>query len=122
MDVGVSFLPVLAQGAGVPGGDPSGALLKPLLIMGAVFAIFYVLIIRPQQKQDRQRREMLEAIRRKDRVMTSGGILGEVTSIDGDRVTVRISKNPDVRVEIARSAVVEVVDRDGADTDRARSD
>ena len=52
---------------------------------------------------------MLEALKKKDRVLTSGGLLGIVSDLRDDEVTLRISENPDVKVRVRRSAVVEVV-------------
>ena len=106
------ILPLLAQGDDAPaaaGPDAAAGMIKTVLMMAVIFGIFWFLIIRPQQKQDKQRRAMLEALKKKDRVLTSGGILGVVSDIRDDEVTVRICENPDVKIRIRRSAVVEVV-------------
>lgn len=75
-----------AAGAAAPGGalDPSGLImnLAPILVL---VIIFWLLIFRPQQKRAREQREMLNAVRRGDTVVTSGGIIGKVTkAIDGE--------------------------------------
>lgn len=107
------LLPVLAQALESPapggGGGDGTALLKTVLMMAMIFGIFWFLIIRPQQKQEKLRRAMLEALKKKDRILTSGGILGTVSDIRDDEVTVRICENPDVKIRIRRSAVAEVV-------------
>lgn len=113
MTTTTSLFPVLAADP-PPGTDPYGT-LRFVLTMAVVFAIFYFLFIRPQQKQEKERRAMLEAIKKKDRVLTSGGLLGIVADLRDDEVTLRISENPDVKVRVRRSAVVEVL-REPAET------
>ena len=103
-----SLIPVLAQTA-PQGPDPGDQMFKLLLYGGVIFGVFYFLIIRPQQRQEKTRRAMLEALKKKDRVLTSGGLLGIVSDLRDDEVTLRISENPDVKVRVRRSAVVEVV-------------
>ncbi len=93
--------PILAQfGSGGGAFD----LLIPLSVM---FAIMYFLIIRPQRQQAKKRAEMLAAIRRNDRVVTGGGIVGKVTKVvDDNEIEVEIAK--DVRVKIMRAMITEV--------------
>jgi preprotein translocase subunit YajC len=107
--------PGVAAPEGATPAAPGGAsLLQPVLLMAVIFGIFWFLIIRPQQKQEKARRAMLEALKKKDRVLTSGGILGSVADLRDDEVTVRISENPDVKIRVRRSAVVEIL-KDSAD-------
>lgn len=77
---------------------PMGALgsFLPLILM---FAIFYFLLIRPQQKKAKEHKAMLEAIQRGDRVLTAGGIYGRVTAVDGDELTVELAEGFQVKVE-----------------------
>jgi preprotein translocase subunit YajC len=106
------LLPVLAQEAAdpsVPAEDPAGAMMRFLLPIGIIFVVFWFVLLRPQQKQDKQRRSMLDALKKRDRVLTSGGILGTVADIRDDEVTLKVSENPDVKLRVRRSAVVEVM-------------
>ena len=111
--------PALAQdGApaapGAPGPGGGGPVWLPQLVMfGSIALIFYFLLIRPQQKQEKERRAMLDSMKKKDRVATGGGLLGTVVDLRDDEVVLRISDNPDVKVRIRRSSVVEVL-REGA--------
>ena len=82
-------------------------------MFGSIALIFYFLLIRPQQKQEKERRAMLDSMKKKDRVATGGGLLGTVVDLRDDEVVLRISDNPDVKVRIRRSSVVEVL-REGA--------
>ncbi len=78
--------------------------LIPLLL---VFALFYFLIIVPQRKRQRALDEMLNNLKAGDKVVTQGGIYGTIVSVRDDKRTLqlKISENPVVRVEVARSAI-----------------
>ena len=95
--------PAYAQGIGGSGAD-LGTFLPLILI----FVVFYFLLIRPQQKKQKQHREMLGAIRRGDRIITGGGVSGVVTKvIDDNEVQVEIAKG--VRVKVQRALIASVV-------------
>ena len=91
---------ILALGAG--GGEGGGG-FQPLILMGAMFAIFYFLLIRPQQKKNKEHRQMLSNLRKGDRVVTSGGIHGRITGMDESTLTVEIAEK--VRVKVSRGNV-----------------
>lgn len=74
-----------------------------LLPMVAVLAVFYFIMIRPQQHQQKKRREMLDALKKGDKVVTVGGIHGEITGLHDDEVTLRISDKVEIR--LSRSGV-----------------
>ncbi len=81
------------QGQG-GGGNPIGAFL-PLILM---FAIFYFLLIRPQQKKAKLHREFLSGLKRGDYVLTSGGIYGRIIDTDGDVLTIEVAKDLTLKV------------------------
>jgi preprotein translocase subunit YajC len=85
-------------------GGGSGSMLPMLVIMGA---LFYFMIIRPQQKQKRDHQNMLSAVKTGDKIMTAGGIVGMVTNVKDDTVIVRIADN--VKVELSRSHISRVI-------------
>ncbi len=89
----------------LPGGTAGGfANLMNFLPLFLIFAVFYVLLIRPQQKQLAQHDTMLKALRRGDRVVTGGGIVGTIHKLDGDDyLIVEIADN--VRVKVKRSSI-----------------
>jgi preprotein translocase subunit YajC len=90
--------------AGAPGGSGGGFMqVLPLVVM---FAIFYFLLIRPQQKKAKEHQAMLKAIARGDEVVSSGGLVGRVTKVAEDHFMVEIAANVVVRLE--RQAVVTV--------------
>ena len=87
-----------------------GSLLPMMLIM---FAVIYFLMIRPEQKKQKQRQAMLQAIKKGDRVITSAGILGTVGTIKDNTVMVKIAEN--TIVEFTKSAVTSVINKDGSE-------
>ena len=96
--------PAYAQAAG--GASQSDTLLT-FLPMIAIFVVFYFLLIRPQQKKMKEHREMLAAVRRGDKVVTGGGIIGTVTKVVGDdEVQVEIAEG--VRIRVARATLASV--------------
>ena len=96
--------PAYAQDGGGLGG------LESMLPLVLIFVVFYFLLIRPQQKRAKEHREMLSAIRRGDRIMTGGGIIGTVTRVkDDDELTVEIAEG--VKVSVARGTVAQLVSR-----------
>ena len=97
-----------AMGSGGSGGGQSGGLgaFVPLII---IFAIFYFLLIRPQQKKAKQHKQILSALKKGDRVVSSGGLHGIITGLADDVVTMEIS--PKVRVKVSRGSIAGVLKR-----------
>ncbi len=82
--------------------------MEMMLPLVAMFAIFYFLLIRPQQKQQQQFRAMIAAVKRGDEILTSGGIKAKVTrAIDDGEVEVEIA--PDVKVRLSRTGIASVL-------------
>ena len=77
-----------------------------MLQMGAIFAIFYFLLIRPQRKEAQRHREMLAQIKKGDEVVTSGGIIGTVVHVQEDRLTIKSAESTRLVVQRARVAQV----------------
>lgn len=86
-----------AAGQGAQGGFSA---FIPLILM---FVIFYFLLIRPQQKKTKEHREMINNLRKGDRIITAGGIYGRITGIDDTTVTLEIADK--VRIKLARNNV-----------------
>jgi preprotein translocase subunit YajC len=81
-----------------------------LLPMAAIFLIFYFLLIRPQQKRQREQEAMLKAIEKGDNVVTAGGLHGKVTGVTDDVLTLDIGAGGDrMRVKVARARVDRVL-------------
>ncbi len=83
--------------------------MLPMIVV--FFAIMYFLMIRPQQKRERERRAMLAAVAKGDAVITTGGVCGTVVGLSEDRVVLRVDEN--VTMEFVRGAIAQVVPKDG---------
>jgi preprotein translocase subunit YajC len=95
-----------AQEAAAGGGPDLFVQLLPLIL---IFVVFYFLLIRPQQKKMKDHRAMLSAVRRGDRVVTGGGIIGQVVKATDDELTVEIAEG--VRVKTLRSTLSHVLSK-----------
>src|SRR5262249_25442440 len=96
-----------AQGTGLPSFLDSQSALQflPLVL---IFVVFYFLLIRPQQKKAKEHRATLEALRRGDRVVTGGGIIGTIVRVDSpEEVSIDIADG--VRVRVVRSTITNVL-------------
>ena len=96
-----------SSGLGLLQAAPEPSLFSMLLPMAAIFGIFYFLLIRPQQKRQREQDAMLKAIEKGDSVVTAGGLHGQVTGVTDDVLTVEVGsvKGERVRVKIARARI-----------------
>ena len=104
MAVNLAFL-VFEQPAG-------GGGLPMLLLLPAMFLLMWLVMIRPQQKKQRQWQEMLSKIKNGDRVTTAGGIRGIIVSIKDDGIVIRVA--PDgIKMEVAKNAIAAVTTDSG---------
>ncbi len=99
-----SQLPLLQAAA-----NPGGQMMTMLITFGLIIFIFYFLVIRPQNKKQKDAKRMLEALKKGDRVVTIGGIRGHVTSVKEQTVTIKI--DTDTKIEVNKSAVSSVLDK-----------
>ena len=104
----MSFIsPAYAQAAGGAGGASGLEAMFPLIL---IFVVFYFLLIRPQQKKMKEQKAMLAAIRRGDKVVTGGGIIGTVNKvIDDEEISVEIADG--VKVRVMRALVSTVMSK-----------
>ncbi|KAB2924468.1 MAG: preprotein translocase subunit YajC [Bacteroidetes bacterium] len=87
-------------------GQGGGEIYSTLIMFGAIIAIFYFMIIRPQQKRQKERESLLSTIKKGDKVVTAGGLHGEVAGLDEKTVLLEIADKVKVKVERASIAVV----------------
>ncbi len=104
--------PAAATGTPAPAGptptNPQGDLLKMALPLLLMFVVFYMLLIRPQQKKAKEHQALLSTLKTKDKVLTGGGLLGEVISIKEKTVTIRCGE---AKLEVLKSSISDVVER-----------
>ena len=112
------LLPLLlgAPEGGSSGGGGSSQLITMLVTFGLIIVVFYFLVIRPQNRKQRDAKKMLENIRRGDRVVTIGGMHGYVDSVKDDAVVLKVDDN--VKLKFNKSAISQVLERrdDSGDT------
>jgi preprotein translocase subunit YajC len=109
--------PAYAQDAAAGG----AGLLVQILPLILIFAIFYFLLIRPQQKKMKEHREMLGALKRGDRVITGGGIIGTISKVreDSDEMEVEIAQG--VKITVVRGTVASLLKPTAANDQAAKS-
>ena len=97
----------VANAAGAaPAGPTSGAMIQQFALMGAIFAVFYFLLIRPQQKKVKAQQDFLGALQKGAEVVTSGGIYGKITGLTDTVVTLEIADK--MRIKVARNAINQI--------------
>ena len=84
-----------------------GSLVSTLIMFGAIFLIFYFMIIRPQQKRAKEKEKMLSNLEKGDKVVTNGGIHGVIAGLEDKTALLMISEN--TKIKIDRSAIVTVL-------------
>lgn len=87
--------------------EGGNATLVFVLQMGAIFAIFYLLLIRPQRKEQQRHRHMIEELKKGDEVVTTGGIIGKVIHAQEDRLTIKTGEN--TRIEVERGRIARII-------------
>jgi preprotein translocase subunit YajC len=100
----VLISPAYAQAAGAA---TQGDTLLTFLPMIAIFVVFYFLLIRPQQKKQKEARAMLDALEKGNEVVTAGGVLGRIVKIDEQYVTVEVAQN--VQLVVQRGAISQLL-------------
>jgi preprotein translocase subunit YajC len=101
-------MPISSAYAQAAGGAPAGFDLISLMPLVLIFVVFYFLLIRPQQKKMKAHRELIASIKRGDKVLTAGGIIGTVVKVEDDNtLLVEIAK--DIRVRVARGTISELL-------------
>ena len=83
----------------------------PILMMVAIFAIFYVLLIMPQQRRQKKWQAMLGELKAGDKVVTTGGIRGVIFSVKDDALVLRVAPD-NIKLEVTRQAIASVITED----------
>jgi preprotein translocase subunit YajC len=105
---GVAMAQTQAPAAVPPG--PGQFLASPIVMMGVIFAIIYFLIMRPQQKKQREHQDLLRNLKKGDRVVTMSGIYGTISALDEKVVSLQVDGK--VRIKVSRQSVSGLSDED----------
>lgn len=103
----MSLFTSVAFAAGEAPAAPAGGAIMSFLPLAIIFAIFYFLLIRPQQKKQKEHRELLTNLKVGDRVISNSGIYGSIVKLSEKSITLQIADG--VKVKMARSAIADVV-------------
>ncbi|MEW6506894.1 MAG: preprotein translocase subunit YajC [Bacteroidota bacterium] len=98
---------LLAMAPPPDGSGGGGGLISTLIMFGAIFAIFYFMIIRPQQKRAKEREKLLSAIQKGDKVILTSGLYGTVAGLEEKTCLIDVGNN--VKMKFDRSAVSSVI-------------
>jgi preprotein translocase subunit YajC len=117
----------LAQTADAAAAAPGGnEFLMQLPLLAAIFGVFYLLMIRPQKKRMEEHKNKLAGLNKGDRIATVGGLIGVITKLTDEEITLKIDEN--VQVKVVRSMVADVLESKGgakpakADTEKSGDD
>jgi preprotein translocase subunit YajC len=108
-----SLIPSAASLAMAPPADGSnsgGGMISTIVMFGAIFVIFYFMIIRPQQKRAKEREKLLSNVQKGDKVVTSGGLHGIVAGLDEKTVLLEVGDK--VKMTFERSAIAVIVTKE----------
>lgn len=106
----VSSVAMMGPPPGQQGQASGGGMLGMLLPMIIIFGIFYFMLIRPQQRKEKERQKMIDEVKSGKRVMFCGGMIGTVTNVKDGIFIIKVADN--VKVEVARGAVNRVLEKD----------
>lgn len=103
----------LIQSANAQGAAPAGGGFSPILIMVVFIALMYFMMIRPQQKRQKEHASLVSNLKTGDEILTTGGILGIITGISDHYAIVKIADNTEIKIQ--KSSVASVVPKDTFD-------
>ena len=107
------MIAAIAYAMGAPGGagqgQGGGGGASGLIMMAVIFAIFYFILIRPQQKKMKEHKKMVEELKKGDEIITGGGIYAIVENVSPDTLTVKIAEG--TKVKITRGSVAHIITR-----------
>ena len=102
----MSRMLLLAQGDAAPNaGPPANPLLQMAPMLAMFVVLFYLIVLRPQQREQQQRRDMLSGLKKNDKVVTIGGIIGTIVEFSGDGSRVTLKVDDGTRIKFTRSSL-----------------
>jgi preprotein translocase subunit YajC len=114
----VDFL-LFAQAPPEGAAQQPGGVLGFLLPMVAIAALFYLLMVRPMRKQEKDRQTLISQLKKNDKVVTSGGIIGVVANVKEkeDEVVLKVDENSNVRLRVTKGSIVRVLTEESTGKD-----
>ena len=84
---------------------PQGLFGSPLLMIGLMFVVMYFILFRGPRKKQQKHRQMVQSLKKNDRVRTIGGIIGTVVDIKDDEITLKVDESNNTKIKVAASAI-----------------
>jgi preprotein translocase subunit YajC len=104
------YLQQIAMAAPPAGeGGQQGSPINTMVFMGFMVAIFYFVMIRPQQRREKERKAIIAAVKSGERVVLTSGIIGEVATVKEKTLLVRVAN--DTKIEVLKSAVAQIIEK-----------
>jgi preprotein translocase subunit YajC len=100
------------------GGSPEGSMISTFVMFGLIIAIFYFLILRPQQKRQKERQKLLNAIKKGDKVVTAGGMHGTIAGLDEKTILLQVADN--VKMKFDRTAIANILKEGESETKESK--
>lgn len=104
-----SAFPLLMAAPAASSEGATGSMVTTFITFGLIILVFYFLIIRPQKKKEKETKEMIQAIKKGDKIVTIGGIRGTVLSVKDDAVVIKVDDN--AKIEFSKGAVSSVISK-----------
>lgn len=96
---------------------PMSPFENPIFLMVMIFVLIYFFLIRPEKRKQDEKMQLLENLKKNDRVITTGGMYGTIVNIKGDEVTLRVDDQAKVKIRFLKNAVASVVSPSGGDAE-----
>lgn len=103
----MNILHCVAMAGGAGGSEQAGGGMQTLIMLGVLFGIFYFLLIRPQKKQQEKHKQMVESLKKGDKVITNGGMHGVISNVKDKTFTVKVDEG--TKVEISKGSIATVI-------------
>lgn len=105
----MNLLPlIIAQAEAPAGGSGGGSPLQFPIMMALLFAVMYFMMIRPQRRRDKARKEMIANVKKGERVLLTSGILGEIITVKEQALVVKIAEN--TKIEVVKAAISQILE------------
>lgn len=95
--------------SGTEGQAPQSGLMSFLMPMILIFGVFYFILIRPRQREQKQRKQMVEEMKKYDKIVTIGGVFGTIMEVRDQEIIVKVDDSSNTRMRFARSAIQRII-------------
>ncbi len=109
MDFIISAANAMSAPGGAKPGAPAPSIFEALLPFIIIIAVFYLMVFMPQRKERKKREALLQNVKPGDKIITTGGIYGEISKVENDHIIVKVSEN-NTKLKMLKSAISVILD------------